>query len=106
MRSALRLLLAFAVLLCGVHLSPAEFDAPSLNAHASTLHLSSLNDHTSDHSLPHAAHGCHNHCPVSPGLPVGEIAPQQFASLALHFAAEVTELKPFAEAPLLQPPAA
>lgn len=106
MSRVFRLLLAVAVLWCGLHLSPAEADGGVWTGADAVAHVRSA-DHGSDgQSRSDVVHGCHNHCPVAPEIGQGPAFGALGNGPALLFALPSRPLTPAAQAPLLEPPAA
>lgn len=107
MRRAMHLLVALAVLWCGLHLSPAEADE-SFGADGAALILQDADcegDRT-DHELPHVAHAGHSHCPVASDDGRGPVLTDPFLAEVTPFAASPKVLTSRSQAPPIEPPAA
>lgn len=106
MRPVINILLVMAVLLCGLHLSPAEADEGPWTAETASAAVDPDGTGAEDHSQPHAVHSCHGHCPTSDGVNAVRSADTRLVGTALHYPAAVAPLESAAQAPPVEPPAA
>jgi hypothetical protein len=101
-RSFVHLLLAFAVLLCGLHIEPAH--AEDGDAFHGLVEMTDAAD-LGDAPEGQAEQAGHHHCPVAPE----STAPTERALLpvaAMHCARPITALRSLTRAPPIEPPAA
>ncbi|KHL25629.1 hypothetical protein PK98_02945 [Croceibacterium mercuriale] len=106
MHRIVRLLLAIAVLWCGLHLSPAEADGGVWTEAGAVAHARSV-DHAGDgHPQADLVHGCHNHCPVAPAVGSGPAIGTRHLVRVLLWALPTWALTSAAQAPPIEPPAA
>lgn len=106
MHRTLHLLLAFAVLWCGLHL--AETDAARVglvhaDQPASAMIVADDHAHEGSGAVKDA---CHHHCPVAPDLWASASAEPVGLLGGMLFARAVAPMASMAQAPPLQPPAA
>jgi hypothetical protein len=106
MRAAINFLLVLAVLMCGLHISPAEADESAGRSHGVPAYAQADGERGDDHAQPHATHGCHSHCPVAPATDLGSASNTLTIEQGMHYAAPVDPLMPIAQAPPLEPPSA
>lgn len=105
MRRALHLLLAFAVLWCGVHLSERPGAADFGFAEPAHQNAVFLADSGAGHEdAGDAVHACHHHCPVAtPHRPLAVAEPRD-AAPQRHDAVPAAALRSRPGAPPLEPP--
>jgi len=106
MHRLLRLVLAMAVLWCGLHLSPAEADGGVWTAADAGAHARSADHGRDGDARDDVVHGCHNHCPVSPEPGRNPKISGPDTSRTMLFALPAWPLTPSAQAPPIEPPAA
>lgn len=105
MRPVINLLLVFAVLLCGLHISPAEADETGWAVDAAFTQTEAGSSQSDDHTQPHAVHTCHTHCPLLGGMNAAQSPETRLASREKHFPAPAAAFEPAAQAPPIEPPA-
>lgn len=106
MHRIVRLLLAFAVLWCGLHLSPAEAATGAWTGTDAVAHASLADHDDDDHRQADLVHGCHNHCPVAPEIGAGPAIGTPLPIRAMLWALPTWSLTHAAQAPPIEPPAA
>lgn len=106
MRGPVHLLIALAVLWCGLHLSAAEADIAAPVGNGTSIAVQIDHQNADDHALPHVAHGCHSHCPVATDLTSGPALASPDVVPAPFFAMPRLRLPSLAVAPPTEPPSA
>ncbi|WP_152608724.1 hypothetical protein [Croceibacterium mercuriale] len=106
MQRMFRLLLAIAVLWCGLHLSPAEADGGVWTGADAVAHARSAEHGRDGHPNADVMHGCHNHCPVAPDIDPSPLLGARTSVRTVLFALPSWPLTPSAQAPPIEPPAA
>jgi hypothetical protein len=103
MRRAVRLLLVFAVLWCGLHLDEAA-KARADWAYGAAAPASSDNSSDRGDEPENIAHIGHHHCPMAPDPRVTTPDDAAVKPVGLHFARPAMALHSLAQAPPLEPP--
>ncbi|WP_347302978.1 hypothetical protein V5740_13445 [Croceibacterium sp. TMG7-5b_MA50] len=106
MSGLFRLLLAAAVLWCGLHLSPAEADGGVWTGADAVAHARAPDHGDDGHPGTDAVHGCHNHCPVAPDIGPSPAVGAVGRGQSMLFARPSWSLTTAAQAPPIEPPAA
>jgi len=106
MRPLFNLLLALAVLWCGLHVSPAEAVQSREGAPVASVHSHAESEQGDNHAKPHATHACHHHCPVAADGGLSAADDAVIPEPALHHVVAVAALRPIVAAPPVEPPSA
>jgi hypothetical protein len=102
-RSLLHLLLALAVLLCGLHIGEPSHAEDGAGAHA-VSHAVGDAEHSDDEAPGQDEATSHHHCPMAPAVAAPD-GPAAFATIAIHGFRPDTALGSLTRAPPLEPPA-
>lgn len=103
-RSLLHMLLALAVLLCGLHIGEPAHAEDGAGAHA-VSHAIGDADHSDNEAPGRDEAASHHHCPMAPAVAAPD-GPVAFTAIAIHAARPTTTLGSLTRAPPLEPPAA
>lgn len=106
MRRVMHILLAVAVLWCGLHLGEPAHAHDEAEQHQAHDGASATDDGEQDRTGPAKAIHLHHHCPMATGQHLNAISAEAAMGEALLFVRPVAALHSRSQAPPLEPPVA